>query len=88
MENLTIEHISVVKRILRYVKGALDLGLVFEKNEARIKLVGYSDSDYEGDPDDRKSTTGMTFFLGKNLICWPLKSKRSWHYHHVKPTML
>ena len=34
MENLTTEHMSAVKRILRYIKGTLDLGLVYEKNEA------------------------------------------------------
>ena len=88
MENLTTEHMSAVKRILRYVKGTLDLSLVYEKYEAGIKLVGYSYSDYAGDPDDRKSTTGMALFLGNNLICCDLKSKRSWHYHHVKLSML
>ena len=59
IENPTTEHI----------KGMLDLGLVYEKNEVGITLVGYSDSDYAGDPEDRKSTTGMAFFLGNNLIC-------------------
>ena len=61
---------SAVKRILRNVKGTLDLGLVYEKNEVGIKLFGYSDSDYARDPDDRKSTMGMAFFLGNNLIRW------------------
>ena len=46
MENPTTQHMSSVKRILRYAKGTLDLGLVYEKNEASTKLVGYSDSDY------------------------------------------
>ena len=67
---------SAVKRILRYVKGTLDLGLFYEKNEAGIKLVGYSDSDYAGDPDDRKSTTGMAFFIGNNLICWASQKQK------------
>ena len=69
IENPTTEHMSAVKRILRYIKGMLDLGLVYERNEVGITLVGYSDSDYAGDPEDRKSTTGMAFFLGNNLIC-------------------
>ena len=76
MENPMTEHMSAVKRILRYVKGTLDLGLVYEKNEAGIKIVGYSDSDYAGDLDDRKSTTGMAFFLGKNLICWASQKQK------------
>ena len=76
MENLTTEHMSAVKRILRYVKSTLDLGLVYEKNETGIKIVGYSDSDYVGDLDDRKSTTGMAFFLGKKLICWASQKQK------------
>ena len=46
---------ATTKRILRSVKGTLDLGLVYEKGEADMKLVGYSDNDYEGDPNDRKN---------------------------------
>ena len=68
-ENLMTEHMAAEKRILRYAKGTLDLGLFYEKKEVGIMLVGYSDSDYVRDPDDRKSTTGMAFFLGNNLIC-------------------
>ena len=35
-----------------------------------MKLDGYSDSDYAGDLDNKKSTIGMAFFQGNNLICW------------------
>ena len=76
IENPTTKHMSAVKRILRYTKGTLDLGLVYEKNEAGMKVVGYSDNDYAGDPDDRKSTTGMAFFLGNNLICWASQKQK------------
>ena len=76
MENPMTEHMSTVKRILRYVKGTLDLVLVYEKNEVCIKLVWYSDSDYAGDPDDRKSTPEMAFFLGNNLICWASQKQK------------
>ena len=65
MENLTTQHMSTVKRTLRYVNGILNLGLVYEKNEVDIKLVRYRDSDYVGDLDDKKNTRGMAFFLGK-----------------------
>ena len=76
MENSTTEHMSTIKRILRYVKGTLDLGLDYEKNEAYIKLVTYSDTDYVGEPDDRKSTLEMAFFLGNNLICWASQKQK------------
>ena len=82
-----IKYMVLAKRILRHVKGTLDHGLVYENREAGLKLVGYSDSDYAGHLDDKKSIIGMTFFLGKNLICWASK-KRSWRYHHVQPSML
>ena len=49
MENLMTEYVAIVKRIFRYVKGTLDLGLVYEKREACIKLVGYRYSNYARD---------------------------------------
>ena len=55
-------HLAAAKRILRYIKGTSDYGLVFGKDK-ECKLVGYCDSDYAGDLDDRKSTSGNVFFL-------------------------
>ncbi|XP_078444223.1 uncharacterized protein LOC144713503 [Wolffia australiana] len=57
METLTAEHMTAVKRLLRYIKGTLDLGLCYEKAVGEQELVGYCDSDHAGDLDDRKSTT-------------------------------
>lgn len=48
-------HLAPAKRILRYIKGSIDYG-IFYKNEGKSALVGYSDSDYAGDLDDRRST--------------------------------
>ncbi|XP_073351834.1 uncharacterized protein [Aegilops tauschii subsp. strangulata] len=71
MEHPTTEHLAAVKQILRYVKGTLKYGCKYtRKKEARPPLVGYSDSDMAGDVDDRKSTSGVVFFLGENLISW------------------
>nr|GFA31063.1 hypothetical protein [Tanacetum cinerariifolium] len=50
-------HLYVVKRIFRYLKGHLKLGLWYPK-ESTFNLVAYSDSDYGGATQDRKSTTG------------------------------
>ena len=41
-----------------------------------IQLVGYSDSDLAGDVDTRKSTTGVVFFLGGNLVTWQAQKQR------------
>ena len=46
MEKLIIEYMFAAKRILRYVKGTLDHGLVNEKGEAGMKLVRYSNRNY------------------------------------------
>ena len=56
-------HLTVAKRILRYVKGTLKLGMIFPSinNEGEAELEGYSNSDWCGDRMDRKSTFGYLF---------------------------
>jgi hypothetical protein len=70
IENPTTEHMSAVKKILRYVKGTINLGCTYKKGKEGLILHGYSDSDMAGDVDDRKSTSGMVFYLGLNPISW------------------
>ncbi|KAG9444874.1 hypothetical protein H6P81_016214 [Aristolochia fimbriata] len=60
-------NLLVVKRILRYVHGTTKLG-IFYSNSSIEALAGYSDADWAGNSDDRKSTTGCYFYLGKNLV--------------------
>ncbi|KAK6161465.1 hypothetical protein DH2020_004846 [Rehmannia glutinosa] len=62
-------HMSAVKRIFRYLKGTIQYGLFYPKNE-NFSLKVYSDSDYAGNIDDRKSTTGSCQFLGDCLVSW------------------
>ena len=62
-------HMAAAKRILRYIKGTSDYGLVYESNE-ESKLIGFCDSDYVSDQDDRKSTSGYIFLLGSKPIAW------------------
>ncbi|XP_039042817.1 secreted RxLR effector protein 161-like [Hibiscus syriacus] len=69
MENLKQEHWIAAKRILRYVKGTTGHGLFYTHLE-NSKLVGYSDSDYGGDLDDRKITTGYLFHIGSAVFSW------------------
>jgi len=57
------EHWAAIKRVLRYVKGSMDKGLVFDKNSS-CALQGFSDADWPGDHETRRSTTGFTFIFG------------------------
>ena len=75
MEAPTMEHMAAVKRVLRYVAGTLHFGYHYTRKK-QAQLVGYSDSDLAGDVDTRKSTTGVFFFLGNNLITWQSQKQR------------
>ncbi|KAK6139936.1 hypothetical protein DH2020_026312 [Rehmannia glutinosa] len=67
--NLKESHMSFVKRIFRYLKGTIQYGLFYPKNE-KFSLKGYSDLDYAGNIDDWKSTSGSCQFLGDCLVSW------------------
>nr|GEY00220.1 putative ribonuclease H-like domain-containing protein [Tanacetum cinerariifolium] len=67
-------HLYAVNRIFRYLKGHPKLGLWYPK-ESLFDLVAYSDSDYGGATQDRKSTTGGCQFLGRRLISWQCKKQ-------------
>nr|GEU54595.1 uncharacterized mitochondrial protein AtMg00810-like [Tanacetum cinerariifolium] len=67
-------HLYAVKRIFRYLKGHPKLGLWYPK-ESLFDLVAYSDSNYGGATQDRKSTTGGCQFLGRRLISWQCKKQ-------------
>ena len=70
MERPTQEHYNGVKRVLRYLKGTEDYGLFYKKGDLREELLGYSDSDFVGDCNDRKSTLWHIFFLGGMAVSW------------------
>ncbi|XP_050150594.1 uncharacterized mitochondrial protein AtMg00810-like [Malus sylvestris] len=74
MENPTTTHLKTAKRILRYLKGTVNFGLFYSSSD-NYKLVGYSDSDWAGDFDDRKSTTGFVFFMGDTAFTWMSKKQ-------------
>nr|GEU66806.1 uncharacterized mitochondrial protein AtMg00810-like [Tanacetum cinerariifolium] len=64
--------VCAFKRIFRYLKGHPKMGLWYPK-ESLFDLVAYSDSDYGGATQDRKSTTRGCQFLGRRLISWQCK---------------
>jgi len=69
-------HLAALKRVLRYVRGTLDLGLLLHPC-AQSDLVVYSDADWAGCPDTRRSTSGYAVFLGDNLISWSSKRQHT-----------
>ena len=66
-----------MKRLLRYIKGTVDQGIVFPKTgESRLQLTVFSDADMVGDIDKWRSTSSMLVFLGSAPISWlSLKQK-------------
>jgi hypothetical protein len=76
MEAPTELHYQAVRKILRYLKGTLDYGLFYKKRKSeRHELVGFSDSDYTGDVDDCKSTSGYVFLLSGAAVSWSSKKQ-------------
>ena len=67
-------HMMVVKRILRYLKGIEDYRLWY-KIGWNLDLKVFTNIDWARNIDDRKSTSGGAFFLGKRLVSWTSKKK-------------
>ncbi|KAJ4721050.1 Retrovirus-related Pol polyprotein from transposon TNT 1-94 [Melia azedarach] len=63
------EHWQAVKRIFRYLKGTFDVGLIYG-GDTQCLVTGFSDSDYAGDVDSRRSMTGYVFTLGSSVVSW------------------
>ncbi|XP_074356716.1 secreted RxLR effector protein 161-like [Apium graveolens] len=76
MERPTTLHQTTVKRILRYIKGTLDLGLIYSRGAGNYILSGFSDSDLAGNVEDRRSTGRMAFYLDESLITWVSQKQR------------
>lgn len=62
-------HGASLKQVLRYLRGTCSFGLFFKRTN-KVYLLGYSDSSYNVDVDDGKSTTGHIFYLGESPITW------------------
>ena len=65
-------HMQLIKRILHYLRGTSHFGLQLYKSSSH-DLVAYTDADWAGCPDTRKSTSRFCVFLGHNLLSWSYK---------------
>ncbi|XP_070005611.1 secreted RxLR effector protein 161-like [Nicotiana sylvestris] len=67
--NPGIDHWKAAKKVLRYLKGTKDCMLMYKRSK-HLEIVGYSDSDFTGCIDTRKSTFGYLFQLAEGAISW------------------
>lgn len=65
-------HLALLKRILRYVRGTTSHGLLLRAS-TELNITAYSDADWAGCPDTRRSTSGFCVFLGDSLVSWSSK---------------
>ena len=65
---------NIVKRILRYIRGTMSLGLTVTASTS-LEMVAYSDADWAGCPDTRRSTSGYCVYLGPSLVSWSSKQQ-------------
>ncbi len=68
---------SMAKRILRYLKGTISIGLVYSAECSSDSLVAYSDADYAGDATTRRSTTGVICVHSKAAVSWVSQLQKS-----------
>ncbi|KAL5543508.1 hypothetical protein UlMin_007292, partial [Ulmus minor] len=74
MQNPLDLHWKAVKRILRYLKGTSEEGILLKRSET-LNLTGFCDADWGNDLCDRRSTTGYCIFLGRNVVSWSSKKQ-------------
>lgn len=74
VSNPSKHHYGAAKRILRYIAGTADYGIMYE-NSYELKLIGFTDSDWAGSLDDHRSNSGNVFLLGGCAISWSSKKQ-------------
>lgn len=76
MESPRVAHEKAVKRILKYIAGTISHGILFKSNGDH-RLRGFSDADYAGCVETRKSTSGFAFFYNDGIVSWYSSLQRS-----------
>jgi hypothetical protein len=70
------EHWIVAKHVLRYIRGTINYGLRYTAS-SDMQLHGFTDSDWVGSAEDKKSTSGICFSLGSSMISWGNMKQKS-----------
>ncbi|KAF6202186.1 hypothetical protein GE061_004584 [Apolygus lucorum] len=70
LENPSEQDFANVKRSLRYLNGTKNEGISFSKNNETDELIAFCDSDFAGDPDTRRSTSGYAIFYSGGPVSW------------------
>ena len=80
-----IGHLYITKQVLRYLKGTITLGIKWGNNPAghrsrekykKLEVIGYTDSSYAGNLEDKKLITRYCFFFGRAIVTWYSKRQR------------
>ena len=74
MHNPSKHHLGAAKRILRYIHNTINFGIWYSL-VTNFKLTGFTDSDWAGSLDDRRSTSGYYFTFGSGVISWTSKKQ-------------
>jgi hypothetical protein len=75
INNFNHDHVNAVKRIMRYLMNTKNYGILYKKS--KFSINGYSDSDYAGDIDSRRSTTGYLFTINGGPITWSSRKQKT-----------
>lgn len=76
--NPGIPHWQAIKQVMYYLKGTHNYGLILGGADINtLHLIGWCDANWAHDPNDRKSTSGYSFFLGSGAVCYRLKKQTS-----------
>ncbi|GKB76083.1 retrovirus-related pol polyprotein from transposon TNT 1-94 [Tanacetum coccineum] len=71
----TKNHLNTIRRIFRYVKGTINMGLWYSKDTG-MSMTTYADADLTGCQDTRRNTSGSAQFLGEKLVSWSSKKQK------------
>ncbi|KAL5824162.1 hypothetical protein ACOSQ3_020225 [Xanthoceras sorbifolium] len=67
--NPGLDHWKAVKKVMRYLQGTKDYMLMYRRTD-NLEVIGYSDSDFAGCVDSRKSTSGYIFMMASGAVSW------------------
>lgn len=74
MSRPTTLHLAAAKKVMRYLKGTMDFGLWYKRGGRRELLI-YTDSDFAGDLDSKRSTSGYVFLMDEAAVTWSSKKQ-------------